>query len=195
MSILSWNCQGSGGPSTIPILRCYLRTTGADLAFISETKCSKHKALRRIARLPLPNSEIVPSQGRGGGLWLLWSNSISVSILETSTNYIVARIQVTPAAPPWVLFAIYGDYDDRANDPIWERIEHYTANAALPLCTIGDFNCITDQGEKTGGGGVRLSNPRTSGLEPLYKGLDPSTQVTRVWLSPGQTTNQKGNSS
>ena len=131
-----------------------LRTTGADLAFISETKCKKHKALRRIARLPLSNSEIVPSQGRGGGLWLLWSDSISVSILETSINFIVARIQVTPAAPPWVLFAVYGDCDDKANNSIWERIEHYTANAALPVCTIGDFNCITDQGEKTGGSKV-----------------------------------------
>lgn len=138
----------------IHILRRYLRTTGADLAFLFETKCSKAKALRRIARLPLTNSEIVPFQGRGGGLWLLWADSISISILETSRYYIVVRIQTSPAALPWIHFAVYGDCDDRANNSIWERIEHYTSNAALPVCTIGNFNCISDQGEKSGGSHV-----------------------------------------
>lgn len=151
MSLLSWNCRGSGGPSTIPMLRRYLCSTGADLAFISETKCSKTKAERRIARLPLPNSEIVPSRGRGGGLWLLWNDSVSVSILESSLNFIIAKIQINPSAKPWVLFAVYGDCEDRMTNHIWEKIEQYTNDPNIPLCTIGDFNCILDQSEKAGG--------------------------------------------
>lgn len=151
MSILAWNCQGSGGPSTIGILKRYLRSTGAELAFVSETKCSREKAVNRIARLPLQNCEIVPSQGRGGGLWLIWSDSISVTILETSKHFIVAWIQLNPSAAPWILFAVYGDCKDRANTHIWERIEHYVNDKTLPVCTIGDFNCISDKGEKQGG--------------------------------------------
>lgn len=51
----------------MPTLRRYLRSTGAILAFISETKCSREVAVRRIAGLPLQNSELVPSRGKGGG--------------------------------------------------------------------------------------------------------------------------------
>lgn len=151
MSLLSWNCRGSGGLATVPTIRRYLRSIGADLAFISETKCSQVKAKQRIARLPLNNSEIVPSIGRGGGLWLLWSDNVSVSIIESTFYYIVAEVQLQPHLQPWLLFATYGDCDDRMNFQIWDRIRHYIHHSGMPLCTIGDFNCIMDPNEKTGG--------------------------------------------
>lgn len=151
MNLLSWNCRGSGGSSTIPTLRRYLQSTGAHLAFISETKCSKEKSVHRISKLPLSNFEIVSSRGRGGGLWLLWSDSISVSILETSRYFIAAKVQINPGSPAWILFAVYGDCEDRLNDCIWGRIEHYASDQNLPVCAIGDFNCISDISEKAGG--------------------------------------------
>lgn len=154
MSLLSWNCRGSGGSSTIPILRRYLRSTGAAIAFISETKCSAVKARRRIARLPLTNAEIVPSRGRGGGLWLLWADEISVTILQSSLNFIVAKIKIGPMAQPWLLFAVYGDCNDRKNDEIWNTLSRYVIDSGLPVCAIGDFNCITDIQEKEGGSEV-----------------------------------------
>lgn len=154
MSIILWNCRGSGGFSTIPTLRHYLRSTGAVLAFISETKCSEKFAKRRIARLQLQNYQIIPSRGRGGGLWLLWANEISVTILESSFSFIVAEVQLGPAAKPWLLFAAYGECDDRRNDVMWVKLEGYARNQALPVCAIGDFNCITDQIEKQGGNSV-----------------------------------------
>ncbi|XP_078163844.1 uncharacterized protein LOC144558800 [Carex rostrata] len=151
MSVFSWNCRGSGGPSTISNLSRYLRSTGAPLAFISETKCSEKTAGKRIARLPLQNCEIIPSQGRGGGLWMILGNEVSVNVLETSFSFIVAKVQFGPAAKPWLLFAAYDDCDDRRNIEIWNKLSDYTATCELPVCAIGDFNCITDQSEKQGG--------------------------------------------
>ena len=134
-----------------PTLGRYLRSTGAVIAFISETKSSEKNARKRIAKLPLQNCEIVPSRGKGGGLWLIWADGVSVQILETSFSFIAARVQLTPAAKPWLLFAAYGDCNDRRNDEIWEKISYYTRNNSLPVCAIGDFNCITGQQEKQGG--------------------------------------------
>ncbi|XP_078154766.1 uncharacterized protein LOC144550656 [Carex rostrata] len=151
MSIFSWNCRGSGGPSTISTLNRYLRSTGALLAFISETKCSDRLARKRIARLPLQNCEIIPSRGRGGGLWMIWANEVMVSVLENSFSFIVARVQFGPAAKPWLLFAAYGDCDDRRNNEIWSKLSDYSSTNNLPVCAIGDFNCITEQSEKQGG--------------------------------------------
>lgn len=121
------------------------------MAFISETKILKERSVNRISKLQLPNFEIVPSRGSGGGLWLLWSDSVSVSILETSQFFIVAKFQINPSSPAWVLFAVYGDCEDRVNSFIWDRIEYYATDQTLPVCTIGDFNCISDIGEKVGG--------------------------------------------
>lgn len=108
MNIFSWNCRGSGGLATILTLRRYLSYTMAELAFISETKYSKEKAINRIADLPLANYEIVPSRGRGGGLWLLWNDTISVKIIEVSDSFIVAIVQKGVAAKPWMLIGVYG---------------------------------------------------------------------------------------
>ena len=98
MNILSWNCRGSGGVSTIPILRRYIRSTGAVLVFISETKCNKVVAAKRIAQLQLPNFEIVSARGQGGGLWLLWADEVAVEILESNIFFIVAKINLGPRA-------------------------------------------------------------------------------------------------
>ena len=82
---------------------------------------------------------------------MIWANEVSVTILEINFSFIVAKVQLGPAAKPWLLFAAYGDCDDRRNDEIWNKISDYTANSNLPLCAIGDFNCITGQNEKQGG--------------------------------------------
>lgn len=151
MSLLSWNCCGSGGATTVPTIWRYLQCTGADLALIYETKCSRFQAEKCISKLPLKNAEIVPSNGQGGGLWLMWSDSVSVAILETNIYYIVAEIRLLPNADPWILFGVYGDYGDRVNDIIWNRIQHYAQASGMALCAVGDFNCISDQAEKQGG--------------------------------------------
>lgn len=65
-------------------LNQYLHATRTSIAFMSETKCNTDKATARIARLPLPNFEIVPSCGKSGGLWLLWSNDVRITTLELS---------------------------------------------------------------------------------------------------------------
>lgn len=82
---------------------------------------------------------------------MLWANEISVSVLETSFSFIVAKVQLGPAAKPWLIFAAYGDCDDRRNDEIWRKLSDYATNNDLPVCAIGDFNCITGQNEKQGG--------------------------------------------
>lgn len=150
-TVLSWNCHGSGGLATIPTLRRYLQCTGAELAFISKTKCSKKQAIKRIANLPRANNEIVASKGRGGGLWLLWNDTISVKIVEVSEFFIIAVIQKDPNSQPWMFIGVYGDCVDHQNETIWTRIEFHILNSGYPVCAMGDFNSITNSKEKVGG--------------------------------------------
>lgn len=62
------------------------------MTFISEIRCGKVKAEKRIKSLPLCNSEIVASNGLSGGLWLLWDDSCTVTILSKNKNLIATEI-------------------------------------------------------------------------------------------------------
>lgn len=82
---------------------------------------------------------------------MLWANEISVKVLESNYYFIAAEVQLGPAAPKWLLFAIYGDCDDNDNEFIWNKLSGFVNSSGLPVCAVGDFNCITGAAEKTGG--------------------------------------------
>lgn len=146
MNLLSWNCHGSEG-ATILTLNRYLHATRAHLAFISETKCNEARARSRISRLPLSHSKIIPSTGRSGGLWLLWLDDISITMLERSFYFLFIRVDFLLGS--WILGLIYGDPHHYVTDYIWNRILHYS-QSHLPLCLVGDFNSILMNCDKFG---------------------------------------------
>lgn len=78
MNTLSWNFCGVGGPRKRRFLDRILRATKADIAFVTETKCSLEKSKRFLRELPLPNWSYVPARGRAGCLWLMWSENITL---------------------------------------------------------------------------------------------------------------------
>lgn len=128
MNIVSWNYQGSGG-TTCATLSWYLHCTGAQVTFISETRCGKVKAEKRIKSLPLCNSEIVASNGLSGGLWLLWDDSCTVTILSKNKNLIATEINEKGPHQPWILLAVYGDPHRSDYPRIWEQLEPFLSNS------------------------------------------------------------------
>lgn len=148
MSYLSWNCRGSGGPATIQTLKRYLHSTGAILAFVSETRCHEKRAKRRITELGNYDLEAVSSVGQSGGLWALWRDDLKVTVLEKSFHFIFLRIE--DPERPTVVGMIYGDPHHTLNGYIWERVQYY-ADQPTPVCLIGDFNSILHPHEKHGG--------------------------------------------
>ncbi|KAJ4776940.1 hypothetical protein LUZ62_061197 [Rhynchospora pubera] len=151
MNLLAWNCCGSGGHATIPNLARYLHATRAKIAFISETRANVRCSEQRIRRLPLKNSEIVPAVGKWGGLWLLWDDEVSVTILERSHFFLFVVVREHPLAQPCTLGAVYGDPHDRVTEYIWERVEFYANEYGSPLCIFGDLNSVVGLHEKFGG--------------------------------------------
>ncbi|KAJ4755003.1 hypothetical protein LUZ62_089408 [Rhynchospora pubera] len=132
-------------------MRRYLHSAKVNLAFISETRCGVNKAVRRISSLPLKNFEIIPSVESSGGLWLLWDDSVQVTILERSHYFVFAQITQSQLVQPWILGAIYGDPHGVVDGYIWDRIVDYAVNDQRPLCVIGDLNSIGAPNEKLGG--------------------------------------------
>ena len=76
MSILCYNCRGLGEAQVVADLRSLIRRNSPKIAFLSETKRSgtEMEVVRRKLRDFF--GVHVDSQGRAGGLALLWDRSV-----------------------------------------------------------------------------------------------------------------------
>ncbi|XP_072999435.1 uncharacterized protein [Typha latifolia] len=103
-----------------------------------------------ISSLPLKNHVIISSQNRAGGLWLLWDENISLEIIEEFSSFIFALIKGHYPASNWILGCVYGNPYSKDNALLWHKIGLFSISN-LPLCCIGDYNCICNPLEKEGG--------------------------------------------
>lgn len=158
MNIICWNCRGAGGPRKKEFLNNLLQSTRAQIAFIIETKRSTQKSLLYSQNLFLPNLSCVPSQGRSGGLWLLWANNVNLQIIQKSRFFIHARI-TEPHKPPWTLIGVYGDPHHTLSNTIWQEIKKIVETDEK-CCLLGDFNSVLNEQEKYGGS-ARLNSSST----------------------------------
>jgi hypothetical protein len=86
------------------------------------------------------------SDGRSGGVILLWKKEIKVEQIFAAPNYIDVRIVENPHKV-LRLTGIYGEPDGKTN--IKPGILKY--NADIPWIVMGDFNEIAYSHEKEGG--------------------------------------------
>ncbi|KAL5752883.1 hypothetical protein ACOSQ2_023390 [Xanthoceras sorbifolium] len=92
MNLLSWNVRGLGNPRAVAKLRRVLKKFSPSLIFLSETKLRGSMANLLKVRLGFKNGFWVDSEGKGGGLMLLWNENVEVSILSYSQGHIDSMV-------------------------------------------------------------------------------------------------------
>jgi hypothetical protein len=102
---------------------------------------------------------VVSVSGMSGGLWLLWTNELNLTILESAKYYIFAKISLKDGTD-WTLGAIYGDASHRENPMIWHKIKEYADDTGYAFCCMGDFNAIPTVIDKYGGSHALNTNNR-----------------------------------
>jgi hypothetical protein len=93
-------------------------------------------------------------------LWLLWTNELNLTILESAKHYIFAKLSLQDGTD-WTLGAIYGDASHRENPMIWSKIKEYADVAGSAFCCMGDFNAVPTVIDKYGGSQTLNTNNRT----------------------------------
>lgn len=79
MRILTWNCRGLGGPSTISQLKESIRLNSPDLVFVCETKQPKKFVETVCRKLKFGNKcETYEPVGRKDGLLVAWRQGVDV---------------------------------------------------------------------------------------------------------------------
>lgn len=96
MRILGLNYQGLGNNPTVRSLLDVVRRRYPDVLFLSETHLDKYptECLRR--RLKMDFKIVNPSDGRSGGVLLLWRREIKVQQLFSAPKYIDVHIVESP---------------------------------------------------------------------------------------------------
>ncbi|KAL5727170.1 hypothetical protein ACHQM5_000394 [Ranunculus cassubicifolius] len=122
MNAMAWNCRGSGTPATISEIIKYRNKYSLDICFLAETKDHSPHPQNRFQSLGFQHSWAVPSNGASGGLWLGWTDSMSLRILYSSERIIDTLIRLNPGDPvdqEWRCSFVYGHPDHSQRAELW----------------------------------------------------------------------------
>ncbi|GJM98877.1 hypothetical protein PR202_ga15925 [Eleusine coracana subsp. coracana] len=93
MSLLSWNCQRSGRSLSSPTsnhLGRLIVSTRAQLIFVSETRSVNTTRTQLINRFSMHEAHVIPVAGQSRGLWLMWKDDVSLTVVQDSHYLILA---------------------------------------------------------------------------------------------------------
>jgi hypothetical protein len=91
----------------------------------------------------------VDREGRGGGIAIMWNNSLKCHIMNYSLNHIDIEV-VDESRGNWRLIGFYGYPEGGRRRDSWNFLRQLSRNSQLPWCIIGDFNDILSSDEKRG---------------------------------------------
>lgn len=70
----------------------------------------------------MSDSFVVPTIGLSGGLWVMWSDEVDVSIVSYSHHYVLAFVVQKCDVVSFNLVCLYGDPHQKHTQSIWQDI-------------------------------------------------------------------------
>jgi hypothetical protein len=102
-----------------------------------------------MRRLDFHHMLIHESDGRSGGLLLMWKNDVKVIERSVTNRHIDVTID---SGSVWRFTGVYGEPDWRYKEQTWTDLRTlFVCNNLMPWFLVGDFNEILFDSEKEGG--------------------------------------------
>ncbi|TYH38755.1 hypothetical protein ES332_D12G131800v1 [Gossypium tomentosum] len=156
MKFLCWNCCGLGNSAKIRELKQLIAVNNPDVIFLSETKMSANDFRRVQNNCRLQNGLAVNSEGRSGGLALMWREGMNVSIQNFSKHHIDSKVRLDDNKTIRVT-GFYGHANLNFRRSSWDILRKVGESVREEWVVGGDFNAILNNAEKEGGRwGVRV---------------------------------------
>ena len=149
MNSLSWNCRGN--PRTVRALRDLVQRWNPRIIFLMETKASVRRMTKVKERIGFPNGLVVPSEGKSGGIALLWIREVEVEIKSFSRSHIDAVVTDHSLDLRWRLTGFYRNPDTNLRRESWNLLRMLNSQYQMPWMCMGDYNEILFATEKCGG--------------------------------------------
>lgn len=94
----------------------------------------------------------MPSEGFSGGLWLLWTDEVLLSVKFSSRYLILALVHHIATNVEFVLACVYGDPHRYFTRMTWDHIFNFVNdNLGKPVICLGDWNDIMCDMDTTSG--------------------------------------------
>ena len=139
MKLLAWNCRGLGNRCAVDELGDIIQAQDPKIVFLSETWSTKDQMEHIGDSLDFKGCFTVPSDGRGGGLALLWKASENVW-LDSFSKYHIDVIVHGGSEDAWRLTGFYGEPDTSRRSEGWAMLRMLSSKPKMPWCCFGDFN-------------------------------------------------------
>nr|POF10544.1 hypothetical protein CFP56_45935 [Quercus suber] len=133
MSVLAWNCWGLGASPVVRTLTEVVKQKNPVVIFLVETKASIDRMKGFQNKLGFTQAIIVPSDGRSGGLALLWREGTDIRFKIYSHSYIDAVVDGEGSESPWRVTGFYGHPDNKkrfSEQRTLIRLDRMVANEA-----------------------------------------------------------------
>jgi hypothetical protein len=127
------------------------------MVFLMETKLQAVRLESIRIKLGFECLFVVDSNGRRGGLALLWKTDFHVSIQNFSLRHINARVYSDAFNFTWQFTMFYGHPDVCKRKESWALLKHLSTISQLHWICVGDLNEILQDSEKWGGARRRWS--------------------------------------
>ena len=150
MSILAWNCRGLGTSPAVRTLTDEVKKKNPMLVFLVETKASTKRMKGFQNKLGFTQGIVVPSDGRSGGLALLWREGTDIRFKNYSHSHIDVVVHGVGNGGPWRATGFYGHPDTDKRYTSWQLLETLNVQCNMRWLGCGDFNEIVHPDEKLG---------------------------------------------
>jgi hypothetical protein len=140
-----------------------------------------------INKFNAANAFVVPAEGQSGGLWLLWKDNISLSVVDQAKYYIFALCTNHLDNMQFGLVCVYGDPHHHDTHLIWDQVTNFVvSNSGLPILCTGDMNELMHAHEKSG-----LGRPDRRRIETFCNYVNQCGFVDLSYSGPAYTWSNK----
>ncbi|XP_030478300.1 uncharacterized protein LOC115695372 [Cannabis sativa] len=151
MSIISWNARGLGSKRAFRSLSLLVKQNRPTLLYIMESKLPVGALNKFASSLKFPNGLEVPRVGLSGGLLLLWTHVVDVTLLSYNISHFHCYLKF-PNFHAFTFTAFYGAPHTQNKLHTWQLIDRLGSTARLqPWLIMGDFNDYLSLSDKIGG--------------------------------------------
>ena len=109
--ILSWNCRGLGSSLAVRTLTDKVKARDPLLVFLAETKAGESRLKGVRNKIGYTQGITVPSDGRSGGLALMWREGTDIDFKGCSNSHIDVVVNGGSASTQWRATGFYGNPD------------------------------------------------------------------------------------
>lgn len=127
-----------------------LCTHHPNLVFLMETRVGPIDIDKIKQRHDMYGLTVV-SEGRSGGLALLWDKSSSVTVQRFSKYHIDASVQLEGQEETWRFTSFYGEPDTTKRNHTWTLLKKLAAQSQTGSLCLGDSNEVLSPTDKRGG--------------------------------------------